>query len=381
MKKYCLIIAIAALLAGCNGGKVKISGNFAGCDSLNVYLEQMNPMRTVTIDTALTNNKGFFKFKASLPKNQPTLYNLRCKNENITLLLKPGEKVEIYSIPGMINGYTIKGSEESQLIKEVKDILGGGAARLDSIMNAYSIDALDESTRKAAGQNYVNTYYDIKKQHLQFIIDNSSSLAAVYALYQRLPNDEVLFNGDSDIVYYRMVADSVAKNYPSSPYLASLKADIARSEQSMELLNSLSEKMNNPANSPEVEMADMYGKMHKLSDLQGKVVLLDFWSIENQSNPYVNADLKALYEKYAEKGFEIYQVSVDSSKPAWVATVQAQQLPWISVCDFRGGNSSTVRNYSVTSVPANFLLDKEGNIVKKNIYGEDLDKEVARLLR
>ena len=238
-------------------------------------------MRTVIIDTALTNNKGFFKFKASLPKNQPTLYNLRCKNENITLLLKPGEKVEIYSIPGMINGYTIKGSEESQLIKEVKDILGGGAARLDSIMNAYSIDALDESTRKAAGQNYVNTYYDIKKQHLQFIIDNSSSLAAVYALYQRLPNDEVLFNGDSDIVYYRMVADSVAKNYPSSPYLASLKADIARSEQSMELLNSLSEKMNNPANSPEVEMADMYGKIHKLSDLQGKVVLLDFWSIEN----------------------------------------------------------------------------------------------------
>ncbi len=381
MKKYGLIIVMAAMLAACNSGKVRISGNFAGCDSLNVYLEQVNPMRTVTIDTTLTNQKGFFKFKVALPKGQPTLYNLRCKSENITLLLKPGERVDIQSIPGMINGYTISGSEESQLIKEVKDILSGGAARLDSIMNAYSIETLDENTRKAAGQSYGNTYYDIKKQHLAFIVEHCHSLAAIYALYQRLPNDDVLFNGDSDIVYYRMVADSVATAYPESPYLASLRADITRSEQSLELFNSLSEKLNNPANSPDVEMADMYGKIHKLSDLTGKVVLLDFWSLENPSNPYLNAELKALYEKYAESGFEVYQVSVDTSKPAWIATVQSQNLPWISVCDFRGGNSPTIRNYSVTSVPANFLLDKEGNIIKKNIYGEELEKEIARLLK
>ncbi len=381
MKKYGLIILAAVMLAGCNSVKVKISGHFAGCDSLNVYLQQINPLLSTAADTTLTDSKGAFKFKTTLPSNRATLYSLMCKNENITLLLSPGENVEIYSIPGMINGYTVKGSEETQLIKEVKDILSVGAARLDSIMNAYSIETLDPEERKQAASTYMSAYYDIKRSHIEFIVKHCTSLAAIYALYQRLPNDDVLFNGESDIVYYRMVADSVAKRYPDSPYLTMLKSDIARSESSMELLNQLNAKMDNPSGTPDLELNDIYGKPQKLSNLQGNVVLLDFWSVENPNTPLLNADLKSVYEKYASLGFEIYQVCIDTSKPVWVSAVQSQSLPWISVCDFRGSNSPAVRNYSVTSVPANFLLDKEGNIVKKNLYGQELDDEIARLVK
>ena len=86
------------------------------------------------------------------------------------------------------------------------------------------------------------------------------------------------------------------------------------------------------------------------------------------------------YAKYHDQGFEIYQVGIDTSKALWINTIQEQQLPWISVSDLRGEASPAVGAYNVQSLPANFLIDREGNIVGKDVYGADLDKRVAALL-
>lgn len=110
-------------------------------------------------------------------------------------------------------------------------------------------------------------------------------------------------------------------------------------------------------------------------------MLLDFWSIADENSSFRNAELKELYAKYHDKGFEIYQVSVDTSKPAWIETVQMQKLPWISVCDFKGAASVAVQLYAVSSVPQNFLMDREGNIVARNAYGDNLENELRRLFK
>ena len=110
-------------------------------------------------------------------------------------------------------------------------------------------------------------------------------------------------------------------------------------------------------------------------------MLLDFWSIADQEAAFRNAELKELYEKYHDKGFEIYQVSVDTSKPAWGEVVQKQKLPWISVCDFKGASSVAVQLFGVVGVPQNFLLNREGDIVAIDAYGDNLKKELARLMR
>ena len=252
-----------------------------------------------------------------------------------------------------------------------------GAQQLENMGTEFARKLTDEE-RKSLIKEYTAEYYRIRREQLRFIIEHKASLAAVYALYQRLPGDTYLFNGDSDVVYYRTVAEALQESYPESPYLQSLQAEIARMDARISLTSQITE-----ARHPDLELTDIYGKKIRLSSLAGKVVLLDFWSAELGSSNALNADLKELYRKYADApvGFEVYQVAVDTSKPLWITAVQEQQLPWISVSDLRGRSSVALGLYNVQRLPANFLIDKEGTIVAKNIYGKSLEAKLDELTK
>lgn len=382
MKKSFAIIAALVALCGCNGNKVTVKGEFAACSNEVVVLETVATSGTIVTDSIRTNGNGAFKLKVALPDGEPTFYNLRCAERNIPLILAKGDNVVLNSAPGLIDGYTISGSKESELVREVKNIMGFGIARLDSMTTVYNQTSA-KNIQQLINKEYVREYLAIKRGQIEFIVKNAGSLAAIYALNQRLPGDQVLFGGNNDIVYFRLVAEEVAKNYPTSPYLAGLKAAVDAYDRQVELADKINEALAaEPAGYPELELPDMFGKKQSLTAAQeGRVLLLDFWSIADQNGTFRNAEYKELYEKYHDKGFEIYQVSVDTSKPAWVEVVQKQRLPWISVCDFKGAGSVAVQLFGVESVPQNFLLDREGNIVAINAYGDDLKKELARLIK
>ena len=91
--------------------------------------------------------------------------------------------------------------------------------------------------------------------------------------------------------------------------------------------------------------------------------------------------LKEIYRKYADApvGFEVYQVAIDTSKPLWITAVQEQQLPWVSVSDLRGRGSASLGLYNVQKLPTNFLIDKDGVIVARDIYGKELEKKLDEL--
>ncbi len=383
MKKAFAIAAFVALFCSCNGGsKATIEGEFAACPEKTVLLESTLASGAIVTDTITTSANGTFRLKLRLPEGESTFYNLRCENRSIPLIVSAGEKVVVHSVPGLIDGYTVGGSPESALVREVKNILAFGVAKLDSLTNLYN-QTTARNLQQILNREYAEQYLAIKRSQIEFIVKNAGSLAAIYALNQRLPGDQSLFGGEKDIVYFRLVADEVAKNYPTSPYLAGLKAAIDHYDRQVEFSNRINEALEaEPANFPELEMADMYGKKHSLTAIQeGKVLLLDFWTIGDENSNFRNAELKELYEKYHDKGFEIYQISVDSSKPAWIETVQRQKLPWISVCDFKGANSIAVQLYGIGSVPQNFLIDRNGNIVARNAYGDDLAGELRRLMK
>ena len=131
-------------------------------------------------------------------------------------------------------------------------------------------------------------------------------------------------------------------------------------------------------NFPEISMPDMYGNNQSLSALEGKVILLHFWSAAVGNSNTFNADLKKVYEKYHNQGFEIYQVAIDSSKALWINTVQDQQLPWISVCDLKGEASPVVGAYNVRTLPSNYLISRDGNILGKDLMGEQLEQAIKK---
>jgi glutathione peroxidase-family protein len=132
---------------------------------------------------------------------------------------------------------------------------------------------------------------------------------------------------------------------------------------------------------PELKGSDMFGKEQSLSSLAGNVILVDFWSAEMGNNNILNAELKELYKRYEAKGFRVYQVSADTSKAIWITAVQEQALPWVSVCDFGGANSPMLRAYNVKKLPSNYLIDRNGNIVAKDLYGEALKRELAKIFK
>lgn len=372
MNKQTIIISLAAVvMCSCQSSKVKISGRMVGSDAKTVYLEDVSPMAQNIIDSLTLNADGEYSFTLKGRDATPTLYNIIYNGERIPMFLGGGDNVKINTVGSVVRNYTVEGSDETELLRTFYQPYVQGMQNLNDIALKYASPTITDIERQELARKYTKEYRRIKTEQVRFIVENKASLAAVYALYQRLPGDLYLFNGESDVVYFRTVADALAESYPKSQYLSLLNGEINRIDAQSQLLSKVTE-----SGSPNIEMNDMYGKSRKLHDLDGKVVLLYFWSAEAANCNAINAELKQTYAKYASQGFEVYQVAVDSSKPLWISSVQEQSLPWISVCDFKGQNSSAVSLYNIKKLPSTFLLDKQGNIVAKELYGKALEARV-----
>lgn len=381
MKLNGLIVASAGavLLGACSQeGEVKLSGRFAGHSDKKVYLEQVLPGDQHMVDSALLSKKGDFRLEV-VPPQTPTLYNLHCSNDVIPLFLSPGERVTVNSIGDVAQNYTVEGSPESERLRELKMLLAGGALALDS-MRGVIVNTTGEEQMQSY-MEFLKETQRIMREHLAFIITQPSSFSSLYALYQRLPGQQYLFNRDNDILYFRMVADSTCKHHPESPYVQALRREVDEADSKTGLLSMISEKLSGEGDKyPDLYMPDMHGNKHLLSNLQGNVILIDFWLSSLPAAKLNNAEVRKVWDEAKGKGFEVYQVSLDTNKAQWILTVQNQKLPWITVCDLKGNESPAARQFNISKVPTNFLLDRSGNIVARDVYGENLAREVRKLL-
>lgn len=376
-----LIVASAGvvLMGACSQeGEVKVSGRFAGHTDKKVYLEQVLPGDQRMVDSTTLSKKGDFRMEVT-PPNAPTLYNLHYADGVIPLFLSPDERVTVNSMGDVVRNYTVEGSPESERLRELKMLLTGGTLKLDSL-RSHIVEATGDE-QMAAYTAYVREMHRIMREHLAFIITHPSLHSSLYALYQRLPHQPYLFNEDSDILYYRMVADSTWKYHPESPYVQALRWEVDEADSKADFWSRISEKFSGEGDKyPDLYMPDMHGNRHLLSNLEGNVILVDFWHSSLPAGALNNAEVRKVWDEAGGKGFEVYQVALDTEKARWILAVQNQKLPWITVCDFRGEDSPAVRQYNVTRVPTNFLLDRRGNIVARDIYGENLAREVRKLL-
>lgn len=373
IRKISIIAVMVATLVACRNKEVEVSGRFVGLNFKTVYLEQMTAVGQNIVDSVKLDNNGSYCFVINDVGTTPTFYNIIYGGERIPLLLSRGERVEVGALGNALANYTVSGSSESELLRKFNKEFFDGQLELNrTVQNYHSADA---AQKRELAQRYTSIYNSIKRKQISFIIEHKEYLASVYALYQRLPGDTHLSGPDSDLIYYRTVADAVSKRYPTSPFLLTLSNDIARMEARISLINSIEFR-----NSPELKGQNMYGEEVALSSLDGNVVLVDFWSAEVGNSNALNAELKEIYKKYESKGFRVYQVSADTSKAIWIAAVQEQGLPWISVCDFNGKFSPLLRSYNVRKLPSNFLIDREGKIVAKDLYSNALEAELEKML-
>ena len=370
LHKIATTLLASLIIVGCNAPKhqptsASIEGRLTLDRSQKIYLAETDDKAERLIDSVEQNSNGEFRFEIAEAPSEHHLYHLICGDRRIPLFVVAGDAIRVEPSDSTGCGYSISGSEESQLCNEFFSSYKHGYGSLKSNIDAQQRNA----------EAYKN-YRDIKREQLAFIVEHKSHLAAIYALYQRLPGGSFLVDQTSDIILYRTVAEAVAEQYPNSPYLTRLMRDIKRMENHIELLQRVEVRTH-----PDISARDMYGNEVSLSDHDGHVTLLYFWSAEAGNSNAMNADLKQIYAKYAARGFRVYQLSIDSSRSAWINAVQEQELPWTSVHDRRGENSPSLGIYNITRLPSTYLFDAEGNIVARDIYGTELEKQLSKLLK
>jgi len=138
-------------------------------------------------------------------------------------------------------------------------------------------------------------------------------------------------------------------------------------------------KVGQPA--PEITLKDINGNTVSLSSLKGKVVLIDFWASWCGPCRRANKHLVSIYPSLQAKGFEIYGISIDDNLGDWKAAIAADKIKWLQVNENGGWNAPVANEWKIDQIPTNYLLDKQGNIVARDLEGKRLEKAIESLLK
>lgn len=379
------MLTFSALLYSCgNDDNVTIRGTYPAGAGENLQFEMLNIAEKQFIDSVKVNKKGDFRFGFSL--DHPELILVKNNQQQyINLLAFPGDEIRL-EIPqsSFRKGYSVEGSEESEKIRYLVENVEQTRTRLDSILGAINeMEDLESPEAKQLVASYREIFNEQKRTNIRFIIENLNSLSSVYALYQRVAPDVYLFNDLKDLQYYKIVADSVRVKYEGSTLARSLVNDVEQrlSEyNNMMTINKLTQGKMVETGLVDLVIKDVNGNKQSLRDLEGKVVLLNFWASWNNESRVANRRLLNLYKEYHDKGFEIYSVSLDSDRNTWRGAVDYEAFPWINVSELTYPSSYAATVYNIQSIPANYLIDREGNIVAKNIGSNVLATWLDNLL-
>ena len=375
-----LIIGLLFLFACDSSNQFVIKGIIEDGAEKEVTLSELLVNGTEDIETVKINSDGSFKLKATT--DIPRFYHLSIsKNNFLTLLIEPGEKVSINASSQDLSTTQVDGSKGSLLVQNINNQLVKTKQKLDSIIN--SVNSIKDSDNNSQKLNELNTRYaEIvnlqRDSSIAFIVKNLNSLASIVALYQKYDDENYVLYKNRDLQYIKIVSESLTKKHPDSQHVKALLANkddlLKRYDQAITNLkvNELVSKQSNVLNFPEIYLPNQSGDSISLNQTKAKYLLINFWASWSEESIKRNLELKNIYKKYHSKGFEIYQVSLDTKPENWVKSINFDQLPWINVIDLNGRMSYYAKIYNVRTLPTSYLINPKGEITSVNPSKEQL---------
>lgn len=356
----------------------RLEGRIEGVDSDTLIVEKQFVSYKLATDTLVTRPDGRFSCKLKFDSPNPEFYYLTYHGMRLaSLLVKQGDKIRVEA--DTLGRCAIEGSEESvRMMESDKEY-----AKINSRCRALALrlEDLPQNTKHAASlrREYYENYIKLYRSSVRYIVENSRSLTSVPVIFRKL-GELPVFNQRMDALHYRSLADSLAAVYPTSPYVRALQKEAAARMKQMDF----SGKIDSVAvvGFPEIELPDIRSEKVKLSSVEGKVVFLHFWTSADGAQKLFNQDvLKPLYQKYHARGLQIYQVALDTDKFGWAQVVKAQKMPWVNVCDIRGGASTNVMLYNVANLPTTYVIADGEMYAEQPTDAQSLRRIVEKILQ
>lgn len=380
MKKiFWIFIAALALFSCSKNDNFKVHGIITNSQSDVIYLDKLEISGSTPFDSSKVDKNGKFKFAGQV--SHPTFFLLRLGQQKfITLLLDSLEDVEFSAdYLNFTSDYKVIGSQGSLQVQELTKHLRSTNNTLDSLQLILNINEGKAGYNELKSNIVKEIQAAVKNQQdfsTSFVNDNPFSMASVLAIYQKFNSGNYIIQ---DIQTLKVAASALYSAYPKSTHANTLYHDIeklVRDIKNQELTAFIQE---HGKNLPEIDLPNINGKNVALSSLEGKVVLLQFWSAHDKNCRVLNNILRENYREFKSKGFEIYQVSVDSDREIWEKAIAEDQLTWINVGDMRGSNSA-IFSFNVRSLPTNYLINQDGTIVARDLIGPEIHKKLSELL-
>ena len=380
------LAAVAAAMTGvtsCTEKKFHVEGNIADAKDSTLYLENMSLNGPVAIDSVKLGDDGAFSF-GERTAEAPEFYRLRIAGQIVNLAIDSTETVRVKaSYPTMTTQYEVEGSDDCSKIKELALKQIDLQNRIAQIVRApqLGVEAVDDSVAKV-----VAAYKDDVKVH--YIFKAPMRSYAYFALFQTITLGDaqtLIFNprsSEDDVKVFAAVATSWDTYYPEAERGKNLHNIAIEGMKNVRILRSKMAQRIDPSKVSstgiiDIALADNHGVTRRLSQLKGKVVMLDFHLFASQESPKRIMMLRDLYNKYHAQGFEIYQVSIDPDEHFW--KTQTAALPWVSVRADED-NQNVVADYNVQQIPTFFLISRDNAVYKRDAQVKDLDAEIRSLL-
>ena len=356
--------AVAFMVAACGSrDTIRISGQLEEIgEGTTAYIKLMQNQQEILVDSFEIKKKGAFIKEITV--NEPGFYRIEFDQRNHANVILNNEDVEIYKNPDPKgNKYLIKGSKDTDLIQELAE---------KQLVFQNKVESLNEQFGEARMNGDIPKMEKLQQQYLAMVSAQTklikdeiwamdSSIAGILSL-------NFLQKLDDHVWYLDSLSIKYEEQLPNSRYTAELR-DLTESLKLL-AIGSIA---------PEIKLPTPNGDSLALSDLKGKHVLLDFWAAWCGPCRRENPNVRAVYQKYHNQGFEILSVSLDRNRDSWVEAIEEDQMNWHHVSDLQYFNSEAAQDYQINAIPATFLIDPKGKIIAKNLRGESLEQKLREI--
>lgn len=358
MKINAFVAVLATLLAvnTLQAQTTKVSGKISGstpCEKIVVNSVDGNklvPLQTVEL------KNGTYNFEIDNANKHLLLLQFMPSQQSSYAIYEPKATIVVdYNLGQAVLINNIKSSEEMLLYKKFLDM----NEPVEALNREYQTA---NDARRREIQNAFETMVPATFDQIEKLLSNNKNRLFSALLVTFFENQF-----DTYAPLYRDVRDALIKDYPN--------------DQMVKYIDQKLKSVMLPGTpAPDIEMKSPEGKTLKLSDLHGKVVLLDFWASWCRPCRNENPNVVKLYHKYQSMGFDIFSVSMDRDRNAWTQAIKSDGLVWPNhVSDLQGWTSSGGAAYGITSIPATVLIDREGRIIARNLRGADLENKLKEI--